>query len=104
MASGKLGKAALVAATDTDLYTVPVNTVSTVTVHFCNRTASPIAVRAAVRTGGLVDADYVYYDIEVPANDVRGYEGLVMGAGETLVVRAAAAGISARAMGFEEAA
>ena len=53
---GKLGKAALAANTDTDLYTVPTGLVATANVCFVNRTGAPISVRLAVRTGAIADA------------------------------------------------
>ena len=104
MASGKFGKAALTAATDTDLYTVPAGTVATVNVNLCNRAAAAVKVRIAIRTAALADADYLEYDASLPAGGVLERTGIAMSAGETLTVRAAAAGVSARAHGFEEAA
>lgn len=104
MASGKFGKAALVANADTDLYTVPAATVATASVNLCNRTTAVIAVRLAVRSGALAETDYIEYDTKVPPNGVLERTGIVMSAGEVLTVRAAAAGISVRAHGFEEAA
>ena len=104
MASGKFGKAALAATADTDIYTVPAETVATASINLCNRTSAPIAVRIAVRTGALGDSDYIEYDAKVPANGVLERTGIVMSAGEVLTVRAAAAGISVRAHGFEESA
>ena len=104
MASGKLGTAALAAAVTTDLYTVPMAAVATVNLNLCNRTAAAIAVRVAVRSGALAEDHYIEYDAKVPANGVLERTGIVMSAGEVLTVRAAAAGISVRAHGFEEAA
>lgn len=104
MASGNLGKAALAENTETDIYTVPAGSVATVNVNLCNRTNGAIAVRVAARTGALGDADYIEYDTKVPANGVLERTGIVMSAGEVLVVSAAAGGISVRAHGFEEAA
>lgn len=104
MASGKFGKAALAANADTDLYTTPAATVATAAVSLCNRTNASIAVRVAIRSGALGDADYIEYDAKVPANGVLERTGIAMSAGEILTVRAASVGISARAHGFEEGA
>lgn len=104
MASGKLGTAALAAAVNTDLYTVPAATVATVNISLCNRTAAPIAVRVAVRTGALGDAHYIEYDASIPGNGVLERTGIAVSAGEVVTVYAAAAGISARVHGFEEVA
>ena len=104
MSSGRLGSAALAAAADTDLYTVPAGTVATVNINLCNRTAGAITVRIAIRAGALADAHYIEYDTSIPANGVLERTGLAMSAGEIITVRAASAGISARAHGFEEVA
>ena len=104
MPSGKLGTAALAAAVNTDLYTVPPATFATVNISLCNRTPSPVAVRVAVRSGALGDAHYIEYDTPIPGNGVLERTGIAMAAGEVVTVHAAAAGISARAHGVEEAA
>lgn len=102
--SGRFGKAALAANTDTDLYVVPAGRVATATVSFCNRTAANIAVRLAVRNGAIADSDYLEFDAAVPANGVLERTQIALTAGETITVRAAAAGISVRAHGFAEVA
>lgn len=104
MASGKLGKAALAAAADTDLYTVPAGTVATANINLCNRTTSAVTVRLAIRSAALADADYIEYDAALPANGVLERTGIALSAGETITVRASAAGVSARVHGFEEVA
>lgn len=102
MNSGLLGKASLAANVDTDLCTVTAGTVATVNVNFCNATNADIAVRLAVRNGALGAADYIEYDANVPANGVLERSALVLSSGEIVVARAAAAGVSVRAHGFEE--
>lgn len=102
--NGRFGKADLIAATDTDLYTVPAATVTTATVAFTNRTAAAITVRLAVRSAALADADYIEYDASLPANGVLERTGIVLSAGEIITVRASAIGVSARVHGFEETA
>jgi len=100
--SGRLGKADLPAAANTDLYTVPGGKVATVNVAFCNRTAAAISVRLAARSGAVGNADYLEYDAQVPANGVLERTAIVMGEGETLLAFAASAGVSVRVHGFEE--
>lgn len=100
--SGRLGKADLTAATDTDLYTVPAGNLAVVNVYFCNRTAAPIQVRLAVRSGALANADYLEFDAEVPARGVLERTKIPVEAGEIITVRASATGISAQVRGFEE--
>jgi len=100
--SGLLGKADLAANTDTSLYAVPDDTVATVNLNLCNRSAAAVSVRIAVHTGALSNADYLEYDSLIPARGLLERTGLAMSAGETLTVRASGTGISARAHGFEE--
>jgi len=101
--SGRLGRANLAANTNVDLYTVPANTLATANISLCNRTANPIAVRLAVRTGDITASCYIEYDVPIPGYGILERTGIVMSAGETVTLRASAAGISARAHGFEEA-
>jgi len=102
MPSGRLGHAALGANSDADLYTVPVNTVTTATVNLCNRGNSPVSVRVAIRNGAIANRHYLEYDAPIPGNGVLERTGIVMTAGEVLTVRASAGTVTARAHGFEE--
>jgi len=103
MASGILGSADVGATTNTTVYTVPAATTAAVNVNICNRTAAAIAVRIALSsTGTPTLAEYIEYDVSIPANGVLERTGLVMDAAKNLVVYAGAAGISAVAVGFEE--
>ena len=104
MPSGKLGKAALAATTDTDLYTVPAGTVATANINLCNRTSAAVTVRISIRSAALADADYIEYDAKLPANGVIERTGIALSAGEIVTVRASAPGVSARVHGFEETA
>ena len=102
MPSGRFGKAALLANADTDLYTCPPGKNATATIAFCNRTTAPIKVRAAVRQGPIADSDYLEFETEIPANGILERNQIALTAGEIITVRANAAGVSARAHGFEE--
>ena len=104
MASGRFGKANPAANADADVYTVPPGMVTTANVCFCNRTAAPVSVRLAVRSGPLADSDYLEYGTTIPANGILERTGIAMTAGEIITVRASAAGVSVRAHGFEETA
>lgn len=104
MASGLFGKAALLATTATDLYTVPAGTVATANINLCNCTSAAVTVRIAIRKAALADADYIEYDAKLPANGVIERTGIALSAGEIVTVRASAAGVSARVHGFEETA
>ena len=74
-----LGQAAPSATTETDLYTVPDETMTTVSsVVVCNRAGTAGTVRVSVSAGGAAttDKDYLLYDKSVAAND---YITLVIG-------------------------
>lgn len=102
MASGRFGKANLLANADTDLYTCPPGMVATATISLCNRGATDAKVRIAVRQGALTDADYIEYETTVPPNGILERNQVTVGAGEIITVRSNAASVSARAHGFEE--
>lgn len=105
MASGMLGKAALAANTDTVLYTVGAGKVTTATVSICNTTGASITVNLAIGTGSTAGAsDYLVYNLTIPSGSTYERTGIVLSAGENIIVRSSAAGPAARAHGFEEAA
>lgn len=103
MPSGRFGKAALAAATNTDLYTVPAGKVATADINVVNTTAAAINVRLAVRDGALADSDYIEHDWPLPAHGVLHRDRIALGPGETVVAWASAIGVSVRVHGFEEA-
>lgn len=99
MATGKLGSADLLAATDTLLFTA--STVQTFNVRFVNRNTTPVKVRLAVGSGANpVAADYLDYDVTVPANGILEDIGLVCSVGEKVWVRSDTANVSVRAHGM----
>lgn len=96
-------KSDLPANADTTMYTVPADTIATVNVSLCNRTSGEIAVRLAVKAGALANSDYLEYDVLLPPNTPLERTAITMTAGEAVVCRAAAAGVSARVHGVAEA-
>lgn len=103
MASGLLGKAALAANTDTVLCTGAVGKVTTATVSLCNTGTSSASVRLAIGNGTAAAAgDYLAYEIVIPASGFFERTGLVISAGENIIVRSSTAAVSARAHGFDE--
>ena len=67
-----LGQAAPGATSETDLYTVPADTEAAVSsVYACNRSTGSAKVRVSVSAdgGATANKDYLYYDVEIPAND-----------------------------------
>jgi hypothetical protein len=104
MASGKLGSANLAAGADTLVYTVPASTVATINIRFANRNASAVKICVAIGTGASPDAaDYIDYDVSVPANGILEDTGFVCSAGEKIWVRSDVANVSVRVHGFEGA-
>jgi|TARA_B100001013_G_scaffold80600_2_gene43539 hypothetical protein len=102
MASGRLGKADLVATTDTVVYTCPADTFTVATVSICNRGNQVITLKMSVSDSGTPDAsEYVEYDTEVLSHGVLERTGLVMNAGQKLVVWSNAVNVSAVVMGIE---
>lgn len=91
--------------TDTTLYTVPAAT-STVcsTLVVCNRSASGISFRIAVRPAGatLSAEHYISYDSNVNANDsITLTIGITLAATDVVTVRASSASVSFNLFGSE---
>lgn len=98
-------KASLAATTWTAVYTVPASTRATAKIRLANRTTAGIKCCIAVGTNTTpADADYINYDVGIPANGILEVTGIVCAAGEAVRVYADATGISVRVHGFEEAA
>ena len=103
MASGLLGKAALAAATDTNVYTVPAGKVATVNIYVVNRGAADAVVNVAVTPDASVSTDdYIEFGAVVPANGgVLERTAIPAGAGENVFVRDSAGTCTAQVRGFE---
>ena len=103
MATGRLGANDIPATTDTTVYTCPASTFAVVTVSLCNRNATTARdIRIAVATSGTPsDAEYIEYDASLLAKGVLERTGLVLAAGQRIVVRASATDVSAVVYGIE---
>jgi hypothetical protein len=102
MASGRLGKADLTAATLTTVYTTPVDTFTVATVSFCNRGNQAVTVRLAVADAATPDnSEYVEYETEILSHGVLERTGLVLSAGQLLVARSSGANVSCVVHGIE---
>jgi len=102
MATGRLGTADLASAANVSLYTCPDNTFAVVTVSLCNRSASAANVRISVSdTATPADSEYLEYDATVLAKGVLERTGIVLAAGQRIVVRSSAAGTTAVCYGIE---
>ena len=106
MASGILGQSAPTASTDTTVYTVPASTLSVVNINVLNRSASnPVNVRIALAAAGTpTNAEYIEYDVTVPAKGVVERTGLALNAGKLVVVQCSTADTSVSVYGLEQAA
>ena len=103
MATGRLGTNDIPATTNTTVYTCPASTFAVVTVSLCNRNATTARdIRIAVATSGTPsDAEYIEYDASLLAKGVLERTGLVLAAGQRIVVRASATDVSAVVYGIE---
>ena len=90
MATGRLNGVDLTTTAATSVYTCPVTTFSVVSVSICNRSATAVTVRLALTTSSATPAltDYLEYDASLSANGILERTGIVMTAGNQLVVTA----------------
>jgi len=103
--SGRLAALDLAAAVGTLLYTVDNDLVATVSLSMCNRNTDPVSVRVAIVDGvlsGLLDSDYIEYDSSLCPCTPLERTGIVLGAGQSLVVYSDTANVSAVLWGWEE--
>ena len=104
MATGRLGTAELAAATNTTVYTCPVDTFAVVTVSVCNRGASAATIQLAVcDTATPGNDEYIEFDTSLSAKGVLERTGVVIDAGKLLVVRSSAISVNAVVYGIETA-
>jgi hypothetical protein len=105
MASGRLGASDVAAATYTTVYTCPASTFAVVSINFLNRGNASCFVRLAVADASTPTAgEFMEYDTELTAKSVLERTGLVLSAGQLLVVYSNAVNISAVTFGIETAA
>ena len=105
MATGRLGAANLLAATNTTVYDCPDNTFGVVTLSVCNRSASPVTIQVAIclaATAATPDpSEYIEFDTTLSAKGVLERTGIVMAADQRLVVRSSGASVNAVVYGIE---
>ena len=100
-----LGQLDTAATTVTTLYTVPSETVTTISsIVAANRTGSAITFRLSVHVAGAGadDKQYLYYDKSVPANDsLTIVIGITLNQEDVLKVYASAVNMSFNVFGVE---
>jgi len=90
MATGRLNGVDLTTTAATSVYTCPVTTFGVVSVSICNRSALAVTINLALTTTGSTPAttDYLEFGASLSANGVLERTGIVMTAGNQLVVTA----------------
>jgi len=104
MATGRLGGNDLSAASNTTIYTVPSGKVASITVRFCNRSSSAIAlIRLAIAAAASpTSAEWLEYDAVLAPNGVLECTGLVIEAARLVVAYASVANVTCQVYGWEE--
>ncbi len=102
MPTGLLGQAALSAATNTTIYTVPATTFTVLSVSVCNRGTTTASVRIALAAAATpTNAEYIEFDAQIGSNGVLERTGIMMNAGRLLVVFTNSPNVSVSAFGIE---
>jgi hypothetical protein len=106
MASGILAKLSPSLGTDTVLYTVPAGKTTSCTVSLLNRSTSDgLKVRLALTLSGVSSpsaSDYIEYENPIPPVGVLERSAIVLGSGQSIIVRTSASDLSAVVFGIEE--
>jgi hypothetical protein len=102
MATGRLGSADIAANTNTTVYTVPASTFAVVTVSMCNRSSTQRSVRVAMTDADTPTADeWIEFDTSLVGNGTLERTGLVLSAGQKIVVFSNSIDVSAVVYGLE---
>jgi len=106
MPSGRFGKASLTSGAYTNLYEAPATGIAhaTANVNFVNTGTVNANIRLAISASGVstpAAADFIEYDALLEPGEVLERTGIVMSPGERILAYASAAGVVARANGFE---
>ena len=103
MATGRLGIANLSAGGNgTSVYTVPSGYFAVVSVNVCNRSNQAVAIRIAAASLDIqADGEYLEYDTELLGRGVLERTGIIIGAGQKIVVRTSGANVNAVVFGIE---
>ena len=104
MANGRLGTADLAANTNTTVYTVPAANFAVVTLSMCNRSTTQRSIRVAVAAADApTPGEYIEYDTSLVGNGTLERTGIVVNAGQKIVVFANSVDVAAVVYGLETA-
>jgi hypothetical protein len=102
MATGRLGVAAIAAATNTAVYTVPTGYYTVCNISLVNRNAAAVKVRVAMAsTASPAVQEWIEYDTIIVPNGVFERTGLVLQAGLNIVVYSDTANVGCTVYGIE---
>jgi hypothetical protein len=102
MATGTLGQAALTAATNTTVYTVPAATTATFSFSVTNPNATVAVIRVAISASGTPSqSEYIEYDVALGAGDVLERTGLVASSNKNIVAYSTQDNVSVNVYGYE---
>lgn len=102
MASGRLGTARPAVDTDTVVYTVPAATLATVNINCCNTGTTSATVTISLATTDVPADGDAYHVATLQAGGVVERTGIMMSAGERVIVRSTTADVCVRVHGIEE--
>lgn len=98
-----LGRSDLAATTNTSVYTVPAGAQAACNINVCNRGAAAVTVRLALSDSGAPgNADWIEYDVSIPAKGVLERTGISLDTGKRVVAYASAATVSVVVHGQEQ--
>lgn len=106
MASGILGQSAPTASTLTTVYTVPSSTHAVANINILNRSSSlPVDVRIALSaTGTPTTAEYIEYDVTIPAKGILERTAISLQTTKNVVVYCSTGNTSVSVYGLEQSA
>lgn len=105
MATGRLAANDLSSATLTTLYTVPDDTYTVATVTICNRGTETTEISLAIAdTDTPLNGEYIEFETGLLSKNVLERTGLVLSAGQKIVILSSEASVSAVVVGIETAA
>jgi hypothetical protein len=103
MATGRLGTANVTTAAQlTTVYTVPANTFTLCSISVCNRGNTDCGIRVALAAGSSpTDDEWIEYNVDVGGHGVLERTGVLLSAGQKIIVWTGAPNVSVVVYGVE---